>query len=398
MYLYKPFIFLSFLLPQVELPMLSVKIVDVVLFFSIILFMIHIIRFEKIYYNFEPVYLSLMIAIITLFTISIVHLSMMKLFVRFFGIIIIPCYLAYYGNIIFERYKTTFIRAFEFSLPVILILSILQTQIRFWYFNGSNLEFGLQNRAHGTFGNSAQMGTTLSMGFLVYYILQHETKRSFFFFAIMLSAVFLSGTRTAIICVMIALLLLLSRNRIGRNTLLLVIGILGAVSLYFADRITTIFSVLSSSFEFLSLFYWNLAIISVDVNGYCFPISGNDFFDKSVGLRIEKAIFALKNTFENQNYFGIGFGNCIGNSSDSLFFRLLNDGGVPLFCVITAMMVTIFYAAKTQPLRLILFDFIAVSLFFDTMYFQGMTILWGLIIAYHGNLYQAKKIRTINTG
>ena len=83
MYLYKPFIFISFLLPQVELPMLSVKIVDVVLFFSIILFMIHIIRFEKIYYNFEPVYLSLMIATITLFTISIVHLSMMKLFVRF---------------------------------------------------------------------------------------------------------------------------------------------------------------------------------------------------------------------------------------------------------------------------------------------------------------------------
>lgn len=396
MYLYGPFLYLSFLLPQVQIPLLNVKIVDVILFLSIILFIAHLITTKKIFYNFEPVYVALLTVMVTSLMISVIHLSMIKLFVRFFGIVIIPCYFAYHGSMIFEKYKITFIKAYEFSLPVVLCLSILQTQTGFWYFNGSDLVFGLQNRAHGTFGNSAQMGATVSMGFLIYIILQSKMKRTVLFLIIMLCAVFLSGTRSAVICVLIASLLLLSRSRTGKSALLLLLCSLITITFYFFDRINALFLLLGDELDVLMAFYFNLEISSLNAAEYCFPISGNDFVDKSLGLRIEKAIFALKNTFEHQNYFGIGFGNCIGNSSDSLFFRLLNDGGIPLVSVMIVMIMILFFTTKILSLKIILLGFLGMSLFFDTLYFQGMTITWGLLIASHGSFCRAKKMRHVN--
>ena len=379
MYFYLTLILFSLYIPQLNL-MSSIKIVDLIAITMCILWVSHIILFNLKINSItlvNKIYGTLILGILSTI---IFHIENMLILMRWVCLLIIPLvYLVHKPNN-FLQMRESLQKIILSYLIIALAVSVTQKYLGFFYFRDGSIDWGQLNRSTGFMGNSAQFGMS---SFLLYvlYVFTYRPKSNLqliCFFAA-LGCVLVSGTRTALGFLLVYQSVLIFGLRS------LIVLLITPVALYMItkfelakDFVVTNITILT---YFIELRFSNIEIWSEAQEGYCFAIDGNPYLDKSLGLRIEKALFVIKNTFIGQNYFGIGFGNCIGNSSDSLYFRLLNDGGLPLFLGFLYLIINMRRYSPIQNWSLSLSMFLLSSLFFDTLYFQIMCLCWGLLIA-----------------
>lgn len=379
MYLFNQLLLSSLYLPQFELANL-VKLVDVLALCTLFLWLNHFFIFKVdglLFKRAFQVYGGLLLCLILTLPFNFSNILILA---RWTCLLVIPYTLVFLNPVRYQRFINFLCSALPIYFVIAMIIAFLQRYWGFFHFTDGVFDIGQLNRSSALMGNSAQFGVSTLMLFIVFrFIAERRSKLVTLSAFSVFACLILSGTRTAIGFFLIYFFLQKIKISVRSVSILFFILLL---TILIPEVSSSIFS---SAFTQLKTFllskYNGVEIFSFEQGGYCFDIDGNPYFDKSLGLRLEKALFVLKNTFQGWHFFGIGFGACIGNSADSLFFRLLNDGGLVLvlgFCFLLASMLK--YTA-IQGFRESFIIFLGCSLFFDTLYFQSMCLCWGLLIS-----------------
>lgn len=145
-----------------------------------------------------------------------------------------------------------------------------------------------------------------------------------------------------------------------------------------------VFILLSNS---LSSFLESASSISYNINdyGYCFRFDSTISFDQSFSMRLSKAAFVIKSVLLDGRFFGNGLGACIGDSADSLFVRLLNDGGIILALLTFIFFINLFRQRLHGDLLswnwlYFCISFSLLALFYDVIYFSRVSPLVFIVI------------------
>ena len=405
---YSVFLFASIWLSYLKIMGTSLKLVDVIGSFHIVLFII-LVSYRKKYLK-NPIVIALTLLSLLSVVSSLVFVQNIFIGARIISSLVLPLYLTFVYPDILCRLRTSILVNIKFVLILSCLFGFFQTNTGFFWTNGQALFFGVTGRATGLFANSAHNGVFIFMLIYTYVTVSKKINKVDYFYIILgYLALFFSETRAVIGLAILAIPIYFLHQlnyfeftasrfvpkRFFRMLIFFFILPFSTIIYFNWNIIYFVYETLTSVFVFRLNAQPNFLIDYF--SEYCFPMQGEEYLDQSLGHRLERIIFVFHTVIRGEYWYGHGLGRCIGGGADNQLVRITNDLGLLGLLLNVLIYCAIAYVAimkKNFKMIYLLVTMLFLGLFYDILYLQLSVVCLGIILAY---LQDDRSARLINS-
>jgi hypothetical protein len=317
---------------------------------------------------------------------ALIHPGNVVLAVRFFFYSIPLFYILWFA----PPDLATIRRLSRAFLALMAVVSVLQVYTPFPYLHTGELGIGPIDRASGIYGNGVELAL---MALFAFWLLLIAGERRLWPLLAALVIAWCTGTRMVMAMLLLSgLVYLLIWPMIWRVLFLgaATLALLGGGALIATQEDSRLADInpgdLVSTLSLVLDGVEGATSTPSNQEGYCFEFDDTLAEDQSFAMRLSKLLFVTETVVLGVDPLGFGVGRCIGDAGDNLYVRVLSDAGLPYLAVLLIFFATLFLSRPSKETgalewRLFVIVLMAVSLFYDSIYFSRVAPLIFLCIA-----------------